>query len=406
MIKVKIGEHIITLLERIDLNLKFDSVCSTFSFTTIFNANNPAHKKMFAPGGFQEVIITYNDKRLLTGMITGVEFGSAGDPPKQLVTVGGYSKTGVLEDCPPVKAQRQNDGLTMKEIAEAICKDYYIDVIVDEEVEDLCDTVFTRSEPKKDESVRAYLDRLASHLNVVLSHNAYGDLLLTTAKAGKLLTTSETIITNAISDFGGEMGVPNIAANRIETASTAREVLYHFDNKNTPTTAMRMSFNGQRIHSDVQIWTQWEGTNDSDPPILFNPYFRGADFHEAFTNVLKKYGETSSRGRRPRNEVQGEQTDQSDNKAPVTARAVLGDELKAVTLNITTDRWVLDGAVITPNQIITAENPDVYLYHKTKWFIQEVKLRADAKSQVAEITCVPPDAFSNDDIVNLFTTEQ
>lgn len=403
--EIRIAGHTIDLFAQVSLNLKFDACASNFTFLTYFDPDNEIHKKIFLPGAFHNCTITHRGVRLLTGNVTGVQFIKAGDPPKTLVQIGGFSKTGVLEKCPVVMEPLQVNGMTLKDIAEAVCGHYGIEVIVDPEVEDDAATVFNTGQPEADEPVRSYLDKMASHLNIVLSHDENGNLLLTRAKAGKVLTKKRTAVSTTPTSFDSALpGAPEDFATEETPVASDRPILYHFD-MGTPNTHMGLLFDGQHIHSDIVVLGQYDGqSNDTTPDVLFNPYFLGSEFLENY-NLFNRQAyqiQGTIRGKQPCTVIQRQQTDSSLNAAPLTARMVLSKELKAIRLGVTTDRWILDGNMITPNQIISVINPEVYLYKKTEWFIREVILTGVGENETAILECVPVDAFSNDDPENIF----
>lgn len=401
--QIKVAGYVLDTFESIDVNLKFDAIASTFRATCLFDPTNSVHRKIFKPGAFHQCVISHAGVTLLTGRVIGVQFTSAGDPPKHLVHIGGYSMTGVLEDCVSARTPAENTDLSLKEIAEATCGHYFIKVIIDPEVAAQCDTTFTNPTPKIDEPIKAFLDRLASHVNVVVSHDAFGNLLLTKAKVDKLLTTSSTAIKSnpAAVDSYLEGADP---FTRYPTIQQDRAILYNFNGK-TPSTTMLLNFNGQQIHSDILVCSQYGGQNNGGNDLLYNPYFTDDQFYLNYNEYMTRQLQVAvvQRGQRPLTVVQQEQTDESDNAAPRTARAVLGDEVKnAVRLMIDTDRIALNGNIITPNQLITAQSDELYLFKPTKFFIQEVVLSERPASQTAHLMCVPPDAFGTDPVKNIF----
>lgn len=71
-------------------------------------------------------------------------------------------------------------------------------------------------------------------------------------------------------------------------------------------------------------------------------------------------------------------------------------------LTIKVEGWELNGNLIVPNQLITVQNPDVYLYEPTTFFIQEVDLMGNETYETATMRCVVPEAFNDDPVKYIF----
>ena len=68
-----------------------------------------------------------------------------------MVTISGYSLTGVLEDCeiPPKIYPLQSDNLSLKQIAQKIIAPFGLKMIVDSSVESLMNSSFKKSTAKE-----------------------------------------------------------------------------------------------------------------------------------------------------------------------------------------------------------------------------------------------------------------
>jgi prophage tail gpP-like protein len=83
-----------------------------------------------------------------------------------------------------------------------------------------------------------------------------------------------------------------------------------------------------------------------------------------------------------------------DNDTEQAAKNILAAELKNLTLTIVTDRWELDGKMLKPNNIISVLNPEVYIYKKTNWFIEQIDYTGDQEKTVATLKCVLPEVYN------------
>lgn len=81
--------------EDVKITLSLDSI-DTFSFTTPFQKNNPAFRENFQPATYKSVQLFLNDEQLLNGQLISRNTDLAG----KKLSLGGYSKPGILNDLP------------------------------------------------------------------------------------------------------------------------------------------------------------------------------------------------------------------------------------------------------------------------------------------------------------------
>lgn len=396
---LKIAGQTFDKYNEVAINLKYDSIADTFTFKLYNDPYDQRFRNVMKPGQYLPCTIEHGGVLVMTGTILSHGFESAGDPPRSLVDISGYSKTGILEDScillanpgepvitpsnPTVKIPNtsyQLNGYKLQDIAERLMVWYDLKVVVDDELKS--DTVFNNPYPvvnfKQDETVKEFLDKLCKEKHVVLSHDRYGNLLLTRAKVDTIKTTETTFVKDAPVE-----GEPAAYVESTAVTIKSRPVLFRFTGSQ-PWYKMKLRFNGQQMHRIVQVTGQadsGDGNNAIDSATL-NPYVAANTY-------------------RLRREIQTTSTD--PNETPKTARSIVGDELKALTLTIEMQGWTLGGNLVTPNQIIeVASNPELYLYGSSQWFIQEVMLYGNEKEERATLVCVQPAAFGTDDIINVF----
>ncbi len=413
--EIRIGGHTIKLYNEVNINLKYDCIADTFSFALYFDPTNTAHKSIFKPCTYQTCKIYHGGVLVMTGTVLSHNFGSAGNPPKQLVYISGYSVTGVLDDScilrtdlneanggivvsassPTVTipgSSLQFDGLTLEQIAGLVTGWYEFKVIVDAELK--TDAQFTKPFPnivaaetdvtktKPTQSVGDFLDQLCKQKNVVLSHTKDGNVLITRHKSDKILTTTETIVNVSSTSFDDSLaGAPPSTAVSKKITSKNRKILFDFNNKGQ-WTKMSLNVDGQKLHRLIQVVGQHQdGTEDNalDSGIA-NPYV--AQAVNRYVRIIQTSGDS--------------------NDTPDTARSILGDELKSIVLTIEIQGWTLGGNLVTPNQLVSVQNDELYLFNKNTWFIQEVALHGDEKEETAVLTCVLPYCFGDDEVKNIF----
>jgi len=341
---LKINDRIrnrrVELFSRIALNLRYDSIASAFSFSGYFDPNNTEHKELYCIGHYHICTLEHNGELLFTGNILSEGFSDQN--VRELVSIGGYSLPGVLEDCniPTSLYPLQSDGLSLREIAQKLIKPFGISMVVDSAVSKEMDEIFDETTAEASSTIKDYITSLASQKNIVVSHNAKGNLVFTRAR-----TNGPSIIT-------------------FDTQ----------DENSIPFTKMGFSFNGQGMHSHITVLKEpdTDGGNEGEYTIR-NPYVINSVY-------------------RPKVIIQNSGTDIDTEKA---ARMALASELKNLRLVITTDRWEINGKCIKPNSVISVRNPKIYLYKKSTWFIEEISLEGDNKSMVATLTCCLPEVYND-----------
>lgn len=414
----------IALKNNVTINLKYDSVASSFSVAVYFDPNNKLHRRLFKPNGLNKCTITHGGVLLLTGRILGVRAFRAQDPPVRMVMLSGASVTEVLQKCPCKHIPLQSNNLSFGEICAVSTKYYKIPVVIDEEVKDICSHVYTQSCPDVNDTVLDYLDKMAKQLGVVISHTPKGELLLTKSKADKLLTTKTTFVVNDPTPVTTELEGSPVSIAPVNTQEVKeRAILYHFDGPTNKWVSIEHEYNGQDIHSDVTVVGQ--GTEFSPNGVQGTPEYNGMidntdaqslTFKTTFSLndpmpvtseldgapesvAIMDSKENKGNSVRPLTYVQSSGDEFTVQK---TARAIIGDELKAVSWSIDSAGWVFNGHMATPNQMVTAREPHAFLYRKTKLFIQEVILTRDERNERSIMRCVLPECFNTDTIKDIY----
>lgn len=330
---------------KFDINLRFDSIGSDFSFDAYFNQNNEEHKLLFRPGRYNLARIGHNGELLITGFILSPNFSA--QPTPTLSNFKGYSVPGVLEDSQiPMSAYPlQSDNLTLREISTKLLRPFQIRMDVDDSVSALMDQPYEKTTAEPTQSVKDYLCSLASQKNIIVSHTPKGHLHYTKAKADML-------------------------------------PIYKFSN-DIPGTTFALSFNGQGMHSEITVIKQADKDGgNAGQSTVFNPY------------VPK-----DTTAFRPKVIIQ---TAGTDNDTLSAAKNALAEELKNIVLTINTDRIVINGKVITPNQVVSVICPECFIYKPTNFFIEAVSLSGDPQKITGVLTCVPVEVYNGQAPKNIF----
>lgn len=326
------------------VNLKYDSIGSTFSFNILFDENNKAQAEFLSACQFNECTVEHNGQLLITGTLLAHSFKRSS--VQELVQIAGYSKPGVFEDCeiPTSLYPLQTDGLSLKEITERLIKPFGIKLIVDEiaqkdsllgTVKKKADKAISKSTATESQNIKSYITELTKQRHIILTHDNKGNLVFTEAK-------------------------------------TDLQPLFHVED-GILATDINVSISGQSMHSHITVIKQADsdGGNSAEFTIT-NPYC---------TNVYRPKVVKMDSG--------------DDITIEQAATNALASELKdAIRLVITTDRWQVDNQAITPNNIITVKSPKNWIYETTPFFIEEVQLTGDEKKTSAVVTCVIPEVYN------------
>ena len=347
----------VSFFESFRLNLKYDALASSFTFRYFFDPNNLEHKEFSCLGHYHVVTLKHNGETLLTGQILSTAFNHSS--VKELSAIGGYSLPGILEDCEitsptpassvpfflspaqltPIVSPYQFDGMTLKEICTQLIKPFGLSMVIDPIVSSRMNDKFEESNARASQNIRSFISELTAQKNIIVSHNEKGQLLFT-----QISPTAKPIAT-----FDGS----------------------------APVTSMSLSFNGQVMHSHIRVISQADPDDvNANENEVRNPYVINSVY-------------------RPRVMVQNSRSTTLD--VNQSAKNIRAQELKGIPLIIKLDRWDLNGKIIRPGQLISAINPNIYLYKKSNWVIEEVELEGDATKQTATLHCVLPETFNGQD---------
>lgn len=325
------------------VNLKYDSVASTFSFNAYFNPENNDQKNLLNVGHYHPVKVEHEDELLITGTILSNSLKTSSK--KELAGIGGYSLPGVLEDCniPVSLYPLQADKLSLREIAQRLIAPFKLEMVIDSDVNTLMNKVYTNSTADEHQTIKQYLTELATQRNIVLSHTEDGELLFTKAK-------------------------------------TKKQPIIKIESGGQPFTNIALVFNGQAMHSHITVQKQANADGGSaGESTIRNPFV-------PFTFRSKVITQNSG----------------DDNDTAQAAKNALSVELKNLRLTVVLDRWTIDNKIIRPNNIISVISPDIFLYTKTNWFIESVTFKGDNKAKTATLGCVLPSVYDNSTPVNIF----
>lgn len=352
--EIKIAGKFVNLFNSGKITLKLDSIGSTFEFSSHFVANNIEHQEIFKPLQYKPIEFYNSENKLIfTGTILNHVFKS--DKGRNLVVFSGYSKCGILEDVTiPVKNYPlESNNRSLIDIATRLCGLYGIKVSVSQNVTNLANTgvkaktglkektdlksleaksksVFGRTSAGPTESVKDYLAKLCSQKNIILSHDEFGNVIL----------------------FQPEYD---------------QKPKFFFDKGNT--LEMQLSFNGQALHSEIDIVSQ--PSDDNEGVSLTD---------KAINTLIPIY--------RPTTKVltSGEETDTKQ-----AAKNELAAELKAIQLTLKL-QGIFD--TLYPGEIVNVHNHYIYCYAYNRFMIESIEYNFDEKEDTTVLNCLIPESFT------------
>lgn len=349
-ITLKLGSDKYELFTKGTITLKYASVGSKFMLSGVFDTSNALHRRIFKPLSYPNVklIVTETDELILTGTVLNVAFSS--ESKKKIATISGYSKTGVIDDSkiPLSSYPLEFNGLTLRQITEQLLKPFNLSVVVSND-QGIADQVIDEVTAKSNQSIANFLDQIASQRNLIITHNQFGQLVITRANTN------------------------------VRSIATYRD--------GVPAKSISLRVDGQQMHSELSISKQADLFTDNAS-------------QETITNsLIGSFRPTTAT-----------QTQGSDNTAIDAVKNIRANELRNIRVSIISDRWEWLNSfnrnkpeVVKPNNIVDVISAEVYLANRTAFFVEETVLSFDSKQKTSALACVPPEVYNNEDPKQIFS---
>lgn len=336
--KLKINGKFYDFFTDITVNYSLDSVASVFSFKSRFDPDNADHRAVFKPLSYNKVEIFDNeDSLLLTGVIVNTALGS--DSKRELQSLSGYSKAGILEDCtiPVSSYPLEKVNVSLRDLIQLVIADFDLSFTVDQNVSSDMDILYPKTVAQPTETVKSYIAKLASQRNIIIGHNEKGNLRFfrpNQQSAPKLFLT---------------------ASNTLK---------------------MSLDVSGQSFHSEISVIRQPSKDNTSLTPVdtISNPLVK---IRRSLVKVLSSGSETETKKA-------------SDN--------ALAGELKNIGISVTLNRV----EKVYVGDLIEIQNPEIYLYNRTKLIIASISVKETQNSEEMILNLVLPESFTGEIPKNIF----
>ena len=157
--------------ESYSLKLQYNSLADSFSFAGLRNF-------LPEPLSYPRVEVYKNNELLITGTIVNQKREIKAAPT--LVSVSGYSLPGVLQDVnvPVELYPLQSDNLSLQDIADKILPYFGVDYVKQgTKIEQAINKKFTKTVAGGQQSVKQYLNKLASQRGIIVTHDNQGRIV-------------------------------------------------------------------------------------------------------------------------------------------------------------------------------------------------------------------------------------
>ena len=337
--KIKIENKFFNHFSNLTLKFNLDTFASVFSFDARFDPFNVEHQKIFKPLTYPKIEIFSNDMDLLlTGNIVNNDFTSTKTP--QLVSFSGYTKSGILEDVtiPDSVYPLEKNNQSLSEISDQLLKPFGIGQLIESNVANEMNLVYEKAVAQPTQSVASFLTQLASQRNIVIGHTKKGDVYYFKAFIGSKPVKS-------------------------------------YDESNL--LSSKMAINGRAFHSDITVRRQPSDENVGVSTVdgVKNP---NVEQIRSVCKILSSGDDTST---------------------IEAAQNVLAAELRGIQLALELPK--IDYELLC-GQIIEFINPELFIYKKQKFVINEIIYKEDSGADTMTINCLTPEAFTGGIPTNIF----
>jgi len=337
--KIKIENKFFNHFSNLTLKFNLDTFASVFSFDARFDPFNVEHQKIFKPLTYPKIEIFSNDMDLLlTGNIVNNDFTSTKTP--QLVSFSGYTKSGILEDVtiPDSVYPLEKNNQSLSEISDQLLKPFGIGQLIESNVANEMNLVYEKAVAQPTQSVASFLTQLASQRNIVIGHTKKGDVYYFKAFIGSKPVKS-------------------------------------YDESNL--LSSKMAINGRAFHSDITVRRQPSDENVGVSTVdgVKNP---NVEQIRSVCKILSSGDDTST---------------------IEAAQNVLASELRGIQLGLELPK--IDTSILC-GQIIEFINPELFIYKKQKFVINEIIYKEDSEADTMTVNCLTPEAFTGGIPTNIF----
>jgi prophage tail gpP-like protein len=306
----------------------------TVSFSSPFEPDRAELREAFKPFSFKDLDVDVDGARIFSGTLVTAEPDLSEN--STIVDCSGYARAGVLQDCtaPPSLWPVEYDGLTLPQIADALCDPFGLSPVF----EAPAGSSFERVSIGAGESVWRFLSSLAHDRGLVIGTNADGDPVF-------------------------------------RQSVQAGQPVARLKQGDSPLQSVRVAFSPQEYYTHITAHEPARAGTDGSQYTAANPF--------------------SVDGLRPH---VFEPRDAETAGVQAAAEAKLGRMFaNVVEYDVEVAGWEdASGNLWEPNTIVTLDAPGAMIYRETAMLIRSVTLDTDERSKTATLRLVLPGAFAGE----------
>lgn len=342
-ISILIDDNLFSFFTDYSITFEIDTF-DTFSFSAPFDDSLEIYRESFRPFSYKPVSIYYGRDLIFTGILIAPESSTL--PGRKELTITGYSKPGILNDCmmPISSFPLEFNNQTLQQIAPVICRPYGIQCRFLESTGNPFDKVSIEIE----KNIFTFLSDLASQRGLIITNDARGKLVFWLSELG-----------NPIASFK-EGELPFISCNP--------------------------SFNYQMFYSHITGVTPTTTDKNSSSYTYENDYLINRGILRNYNFIADDIGD-------------------SDIKQVVLSKAgrMFGESVSyELTIQGHRNR---EGNVFQKNTSITLYSPGAMIYRETEFLVKSMTLSRGANGDTTDLSLVLPGAYTRE-IPEVFPWEE
>jgi hypothetical protein len=235
----------------------------------------------------------------------------------------------------------EKNNQSLSEISDQLLKPFGIGQLIESNVANEMNLVYEKAVAQPTQSVASFLTQLASQRNIVIGHTKKGDVYYFKAFIGSKPVKS-------------------------------------YDESNL--LSSKMAINGRAFHSDITVRRQPSDENVGVSTVdgVKNP---NVEQIRSVCKILSSGDDTST---------------------IEAAQNVLAAELRGIQLGLELPK--IDTSILC-GQIIEFINPELFIYKKQKFVINEIIYKEDSEADTMTVNCLTPEAFTGGIPTNIFEIE-
>lgn len=178
-ISILIDGKLFSFFTSYEMTFSIDSI-DTFSFSAPFDSSSLLYREAFRPFSYKPVSIYYGQQLILTGVLLAPQ--SEANPDSKTLTITGYSKPGILNDCmmPITSFPLEFNNQSLQQITNKVCQPYGIK----NQFISSSGNIFEKVAIEIENRVLEFLIPLAKQRGLLTTNDEYGKLIFWKSESG------------------------------------------------------------------------------------------------------------------------------------------------------------------------------------------------------------------------------